>query len=150
MATDGANLYAGIDLRTTEQGVETCTNCGAMLSADIGWCGRCLEPVAMPSRPDVVIVPQAPAPPVDRLLFGLLVVAVGVAAYAALLPLVDRIGSPIWGVVALFLGVYTIFGLVSLGVAWRAGRREPVAEHEVVIRGDVIRVPDLPERAPRW
>ncbi len=148
-ATGGSTLRS-TDRWSMEHGMETCTNCGATLSTDIDWCGRCLEPVARPPRPHLVLVPETPAPVAERLLFVLLVVVVGAAAYAALLPLVDRVGSPIWGIVTLFLGVYTIFGLVSLWVAWRPGRKVPVAEHEVVIRGEVIRVPDLPERAPRW
>jgi hypothetical protein len=77
-------------------------------------------------------------------------VAFGILAYLALVPVVDDVGSTIWGTVASFLGVYTVLGLVALWVSWRPehGIERP-AEHQVVTAGPVVRVPDLAEGAPQ-
>ena len=132
--------------------METCRNCGARLSADIDWCGQCFTHVPRARASHVVVVPDIDRVPVDvgeRLLFTALLVAFGIVAYVALVPVVDVVGSTIWGTVVSFLGLYTALGLVGLWLVWRPSPRargERPVEHEVVIGGTVIRVPDVAER----
>jgi hypothetical protein len=131
--------------------METCRNCGAELSPDIDWCGQCFTPVRRRARRDdeVVVIPEARRTAfgaTEKLLFTLLVLAVGSAGYVALVPSAGTIGSTSWGAVSAFLATYTALGLVALWLAWRPARRERAPEHRVVIGGEVIRVPDLSGR----
>ena len=135
--------------------METCTNCGAALSPDIDWCGQCYTHVPRVRAGDVVVVPDvAPTPSRgvaagEKVLLTALLVAFGIVAYVALVPVVDVVGSTIWGTVVSFLGLYTVLGLVGLWLVWRPapqGRPERPAEHAVVIAGTVVLVPDVAER----
>jgi hypothetical protein len=131
--------------------METCRNCGAELSPDIDWCGRCFTPVRRRARRDdeLVVIPEARQTTfgvTEKLLFSLLVLAVGVTGFVALVPSTGTIGSTAWGAVSAFLATYTALGLLALWIAWRPPRRERPAEHRVVIGGEVIRVPDLSGR----
>jgi hypothetical protein len=134
--------------------METCRNCGAELSPDIDWCGQCFTPVRRRARRDdeVVVLPDAAATSfgtVEKILFSLLVVAVGVVGFVGLAPVVGRIGTTAWGAVTAFLAIYTVLGVVALWLTWRPAARERRAEHIVVIAGTAIRVPDLNEPARR-
>jgi hypothetical protein len=134
--------------------VETCSNCGAALSADIDWCGQCFTHVPRARAESVVVLPdleRSRALLAQKILLTALLVAFAVLAYVALVPVVDVIGSTIWGTVAFFLGVYTALGLVALWLSWRPApkpRAVRPAEHEVVIAGTVVRVPDFAEGQP--
>jgi hypothetical protein len=135
--------------------VETCSNCGATLSADIDWCGQCYTHVPRARANTTIVMPDLERRRsllAERILLTALLVAFGTLAYLALVPVVDDVGSTIWGTVASFLGVYTALGLVALGVSWRpaptarGGRR---AEYEAMTAETVVRVPDVAEGAPQ-
>ena len=134
--------------------METCSNCGATLSADIDWCGQCYTHVPRPRADTVIVLPdleRSRALLVQKILLTALLAAFGILAYLALVPVVDVIGSTIWGAVAFFLGAYTVLALVALWLSWRPTpkpRGSRLAEHEVVIGGTVVRVPDFAEGQP--
>jgi hypothetical protein len=134
--------------------VETCSNCGAALSPDLDWCGQCLARVPPARATAVVVLPdlnRARAMLGERILLTGLLVAFGIFAYVALVPVVDEVGTTIWSAVAFFLGLYTALGLVALWISWRPGRRRGArpAERELVTAGTVVRVPDLAEGQPQ-
>ena len=135
--------------------MEKCSNCGATLSPDLAWCGQCLTPVVR-ERPTetVIVVPDLDPTRTllgERILLTALLVAFGIVAYLVLVPVVDGIGTVIWGTVASFLGIYTVLGLVALWVSWRPAPRLVVGrpvQREVVIGGTVVRVPEVASGSP--
>lgn len=134
--------------------METCSNCGAALSPDIDWCGQCFTHVPRPRADTVLVLPDLDRSRTllaEKMMLTGLLVAFGILAYVDLVPVVDVIGSTIWGTIAFFLGVYTALALVALWLAWRPApkpRVERLAEHEAVIAGTVVRVPDFAEGQP--
>ena len=135
--------------------METCSNCGATLSADIDWCRQCYTPVDRDRPEPTLVLPdleRSRSLLAEKILLTALLVAFGTVAYLALVPVVDDVGSTIWGTVASFLGVYTALGLVAMWLSWRpaptarGGRR---AEYEVMTAETVVRVPDVAEGAPQ-
>lgn len=135
--------------------METCSNCGATLSADIDWCGQCYTHVPRARATTRIVIPDLERRRsllAERILLTALLVAFGTLAYLALVPVVDDVGSTIWGTVTSFLGVYTALGLVVLWLSWRpapAARGERPAQYVVVTPETVVRVPDVAEGAPQ-
>jgi uncharacterized membrane protein YgdD (TMEM256/DUF423 family) len=133
--------------------VETCSNCGAALSPDLDWCGRCLTHVPRAHATAAVVLPdldRSRALLAERILLTGLLVAFGIFAYVALVPVVDEVGTTVWSTVAFFLGLYTALGLVALWLSWRPKpRRARPAERELLTAGTVVRVPDLAEGQPQ-
>jgi hypothetical protein len=132
--------------------METCSNCGAALSADIDWCGQCFTHVPRARATSVIVLPdlERSRALVERIMLTALLFAFGILAYVALIPVADDVGSSIWSTVTLFLGLYTVLGLVALWLSWRpTPKRERPIEHEVVIAGTVVRVPDMAEGQPQ-
>jgi hypothetical protein len=135
--------------------MENCSNCGAALSPEIDWCGQCFTHVPRARAATVIVVPdldRARASLAERILLTGLLVAFGILAYVALVPVVDETGSTIWSTVAFFLVLYTALGLVALWLSWRPApkrRASALAERELVVAGTVIRVPDLAEGQPQ-
>lgn len=135
--------------------MEKCSNCGATLSPDLAWCGQCLTPVVRARATDtLIVVPDLGAARVklaERILLTALLIAFGIVAYLVLVPVVDGIGTVIWGTVASFLGIYTVLGLVALWVSWRPAPRRAAqgpTVREVVIGGSVVRVPEASSTPP--
>jgi hypothetical protein len=114
-----------------------------------------LTPVVRARATDtLIVVPDLGAARVklaERILLTALLIAFGIVAYLVLVPVVDGIGTVIWGTVASFLGIYTVLGLVALWVSWRPAPRRAAqgpTVREVVIGGSVVRVPEASSTPP--